>query len=167
MRCKDCQYLFIESSERELTEMEREKLEEHIMHCPECTRFKESLEGIRLSLRNASSPLFSQDLHEKTGRLCRENISKQRPLFLERRFSPGLRVPAFVWAALLFVIVLTAVLLYTGFEDLNLEEPVTWKTIALISLILQNALMLFFAPVIFRRYGKKRGNLLSFFPDVS
>jgi hypothetical protein len=65
-------------------------------------------------------------------------------------------VPWIIWVALVSLIVLTAFLLVSLFKDIRLSQPLSFEGAFVLAVILQNAVMLFFAPVIIRKYYSQR-----------
>ncbi|HDT11928.1 MAG TPA: hypothetical protein ENN58_04240 [bacterium] len=152
MQCKKFEYLIIESSERDLTDGEQLRLQEHCSQCNDCAHFKESLEEIRFSLKHTAPPSLSSDLDKKTKHLFMLEIDR-------KKFSPGKEeipfrppVPIYIWAAVALLTLLTSLLLFPELMTLNSDQPISLRTIALLTVILQNTVMLFFTPLIIRRY---------------
>jgi hypothetical protein len=60
-------------------------------------------------------------------------------------------------AALAILTALTAVVVYPIFAAPEIVEPLSFRTAAMIALLLQNGMMLFFAPILLRKFKKLPG----------
>ena len=60
-------------------------------------------------------------------------------------------------AALAVLTALTVVVVYPIFSEPEIVEPLSFRTAAIIALLLQNGMMLFFAPVLFRKFKRLPG----------
>lgn len=152
MRCQDIERLIIRGSETELSLEEARAIEGHVSSCAKCARFQEDLEGIRLCLRNSTKPVLSDELSQRTQEIC---YAEMRSLAATRR--PIRRVcnhsiPKFVWAAIGSLIIITGILSLPLIRDIELEQSFSFPAVVVLFLIVQNAAMLLFAPVIFRKF---------------
>jgi ABC-type xylose transport system permease subunit len=97
-------------------------------------------------------PVLSSELDDRTRRLCLETL-KTRPtadrISASRSFIRSL--PKGIKAALLSAVILTATALILFFLQFSTNEPQIFKTAAILTLVLQNAIMLIFAPVVIAR----------------
>jgi len=114
--------------------MEYEKLEEDLMN-------------IRPYYNPKTAPAIPAELDHKTRVLCHEILQK-RPL----------SIPRFIWAALIFLTILTAIFALPVLKELRSEEVLSIQAIVMISLCIQNAVMLFFTPVLIRKFRAKKDN---------
>ena len=152
MRCQDFERLMLESGERELLREECLALEEHLETCTDCAAFRSFCGGLRSRLKEATGLTISAELSDSVRLLCRAELdflSRSRP---GQDF--GRRAAAVPWpvlAALLVLTGLTLVLLIPGLEDFRQSQKLTLGTALVLLVILQNALMLFFAPLLMRR----------------
>jgi len=157
MRCKDIERLIIDSSERELSRQERLAIKEHTAQCSACTRFQDDWERIRRYLKKMPTPVLPSDLDEQTRLMCRtekESLwsANKQPL-LQTRSSVA--VPKLILAALIFLTVLTVIIVVPQLEELKLDEIMPFSTVIALTIILQNAVMLFFTPILIRMYRSK------------
>jgi hypothetical protein len=60
-------------------------------------------------------------------------------------------VPKVIWAAVFALVVLTGILIVSLLPGLEIEAGLTPKTVLVFTLIVQNAAMLFFAPVLIHK----------------
>jgi hypothetical protein len=153
MRCKDIERLIVEASERGLSEEEVKAIGKHVSSCARCARFQEELEGIRVCLRNSSKPVLPDDLVRKTRDLCYAEIESLRGA-LQKTDRPvsSRSIPKLIWAAIASLIVITGFLLLPFIRDIELEKTFSFPALVVIFLIIQNAAMLFFTPVILRKF---------------
>ncbi len=141
----------LESGERELVREER-LLEKHLETCPDCAAFRDFLGGLRTSLRDASGPPLSVGLSDSVRLRCRAEVEAWLPPRL--RSAPSKQpsgVPWPIWGALLVLTGLTLCFLIPGLEEFRQSQKLTFGTVLVLLVILQNALMLFAAPLLMRR----------------
>lgn len=153
MRCKDIERLIVDASEGGLSKEEIRSIEDHVSSCVKCARLQEELEGIRVCLRNSSRPILSDELIQKTRELCYAEMDSLRraPQKSEHRTSSH-PIPKLIWAAISSLIVITAFLLLPFIRDIEMEQTFSFPAVVVIFLIIQNAAMLFFTPVILRKF---------------
>jgi len=167
MRCKEYEYLIIESSERDLTDGEQQRINKHCSHCENCSRFKKNIEEIRISLKRSILPAVPTYLDEKTEILCRNEINRKKLTYKQEKKAFWAPVPGYIWAAFILLTILTSLLLFSGLKTINSDHQLSQWTIFMLTIVLQNAVMLFLLPVIILRYKAKQGisnlNKLEFF----
>lgn len=153
MQCKDIERLIVDASERGLSQEEISAIEAHVSTCADCARFQEDLEGIRFCLRNSSRPVLPSALVQKTKELCYAEMDSLRHAVRksDRRVRDH-RIPKLIWAAIAFLIVITGFLLLPFIREIELEQSFSFPGLVVLFLIIQNAAMLFFAPVILRKF---------------
>jgi len=158
MRCKEYEYLIIESTERDLTDSEQMRLKHHCCQCENCSRFKENSEEIRYYLKRYDPPALPADLDKHTKHLCQDE--KRRKKEISRYGQSPLRpqVPGYIWAVFALLTILTSFTLFSGLKTLNTDQPLSLGTVLMLTIILQNAVMLFLAPVIIRTKRAKQGS---------
>jgi hypothetical protein len=162
MRCQDIERVIIDSSERKLSQEERRAIEQHVNQCAECARFRDDLKNIQASIKKIPALTPPEKLERRTSALCHAELSSrlasEKQLVSQTQPSP---IPWVIWIALIALIVLTAFLLFSLFKDIRMNQPLSFESIFVLCLILQNAVMLFFAPVIIRKYRwpKQRARL--------
>ena len=146
MQCKEYENQLIEASERTLSQDELAEMAEHTDFCHACVRFRDDLSKIRSSLKKMPSPSIPQTLEESTKTLCLERLKKR-----ERQKNLP-HIPSLIWTALILLTALTAVVLFLVIKDFKMELPLSRKSVAVLILLMQNAVMLFFAPIILRKF---------------
>jgi hypothetical protein len=153
MRCKDIERLIVGASEGGLSQEELRAIGDHVSSCVKCTRLQEELEGIRVCLRNSSQPVLPDVLIQKTRELCyAEMESLRRTPQKSERPVRNHAIPKLIWAAITSLIVITGFLLLPLIRDIEMEQPFSFPAVVVIFLIIQNAAMLFFTPVILRKF---------------
>jgi len=160
MQCKDIERLIIVSSEEELSPEELKVIEQHLEHCAHCARLRDELEKIRLGITTMPKSVLPPDLAQKTRQRCLDEIRLQ-PAPAKRVFSQirSYPVPKYVWAALIPLVIMTVLLIVPVIKEIRLDESLTFESAAALTLLIQNAGMLFFAPILIRRYRSKRDNI--------
>lgn len=156
MQCKEYKYLIIESSERVLSDEEQQKLKKHCSQCENCSRFKENIEEIRFSLKQSVFPALPFSLDKKTKQFCRDEINRKKYTLQREKKPLRTPIPGYIWAAFILLTIMTSFLLFPELKILNSDQPLSLWTIVMVTVILQNAVMLFLSPVIIRRYKTKQ-----------
>lgn len=152
MRCQDFERLMLESGERELLREESLALEEHLERCPGCAAFRNFREDIRSYFREAGGAALSEELSGSVQRRCLAELhSLSRARIGQDSVMRPADVPWPIWTALLVLTGLTVVFLIPGLEQLRESQKVTLGTALVLLVILQNALMLLFTPLIMCR----------------
>ena len=161
MKCKDIERLVIESSKDELSAEDLSRIKQHIQHCSKCKHLEDDLKKIRVFLKNTVMLTPPAELVRQTQLMCHTEIKALKAGV--KKFS-GLSssrlIPKYIWAALVSLITLTVILLSPLLTEFNLEQPLSFQTVVMFFLIIQNAGMLFFAPVLIRKYRSTNRSLV-------
>lgn len=159
MQCKDIERLIIVSSAEELSPEESKAVKQHLEHCAHCAQLRDDLEKIRLGITTMPKHLLPPDLAQKTRQRCLDEM-RLRSAPAKRVFSRirSYPIPKYVWAALIPLVILTVLLIAPVIKEIRLDESLTFESAAALTLLIQNAAMLFFAPILIRRYRSKREN---------
>jgi len=144
MRCQDVERLMLETSEREWSLEERRVLEAHLETCPDCAAFRDFREGLRAAREKAPAPELNADLAEKVRLRCHAELA---PKAVRRPAG----VPWSIWAAFGILTVITLGFFIPQIQEFFATSEFTPTIGLLLVIILQNAVMLFFTPVIMRR----------------
>jgi hypothetical protein len=142
----------IDGSDRALSPHELEAVEQHVTRCPSCSRFQEDLQNIRNGLKSFSCPSPSEELLRRTRSLCHSEWESMR--VSGAGVLPGNRsrsVPKIIWASVFALVVLTGILIISLLPGFEIGKPLSLKTALVLTLIVQNAAMLFFAPVLLQK----------------
>ena len=113
---------------------------------------EEDLSEIRTHLQKMPIPKPSTEFFEQTRSLCHARLGR----------SP---IPKFIWLALAALLVLTGVLMLPLAKEIGLDQPLSFPTIAVLILVLQNLLMLFFTPVLIQKFRLRKKDLMNGFID--
>lgn len=142
MNCEDIAILL--SSDEDLDQKKRKEVERHLSRCERCAAFASDLQKIRNHLQSVPIPMPSHEFFEQTRSLCHARMKRSS-------------IPKYIWAALAALLVLTGILVLPLAREIGLDQPLSFPTIGVLILILQNLLMLFFTPVLIQkfRFGKK------------
>lgn len=160
MRCKDIERLLIDSSEGELNAEELSQVKQHIKHCSNCAQLEDDLKNIRISIKKMARPESPAELLRQTQLICHAEIRALKSGVAKFSRQNHFRIiPTPVWAALISLIALTVILLIPLLTKFNLEPPLSIETIVVLTLMIQNAAMLFFAPVLIRKYRSRDRSL--------
>lgn len=151
MRCKDIKRLIIDASERDLEQAEKHVLEKHLAECEVCARFQNQYQNIRLSLSTSPKPALPHLLDSLTLGACQDWIYTAATTGKVIPSSSKSALPKLVWSALFLLTVLTVIILIPLLKEFQLDQNISVSTAVALTLILQNAVMLFFAPLIIRR----------------
>jgi len=160
MRCKDIERLIIDSSDEDLSLEELGTIEKHVAHCALCARFRDELEKIRMGVKTIPQPILLPDLAQKTRLKCQAEISQQPATATKiAKLIPSDPIPKYVWAALLPLILLTVFVLAPTLKGVRLDQTLTFASAAALTIIIQNAVMLLFAPILIRRRRWKKQDI--------
>jgi len=108
--------------------------------------FQKDLEFIRSHLKKMPKPEPSPEFFKKTRILCHQKLSGS---------SHSPKIPRSIWIALAVNIVLIAFLLLPFTRALKSDQPLSLPMVGVLILIIQNAAMLFFSPVIIKKFKTK------------
>ncbi len=133
----------LEKSERERSLEERRLLEAHLEVCSDCAAFKGFRESVRSALGNPPGPELDPRLVERVRGLCHSEMTPKTA----RRAA---RVPLSIWAALGLLTVITLGFFIPQIQEFFATKEFTPAMGFLSAILLQNAVMLFFAPIIMR-----------------
>jgi hypothetical protein len=160
MRCKDIERLIVDSSDEDLSLEELSAIEEHVAHCALCARFQDDLEKIRKGVKAMPQPVLPPDLAQKTRVRCHAEISR-RPAAASKiaRLIPTDPIPKYVWATLLPLIIFTVLIIVPELTEIRWDQSLTFTSVVALSVIIQNALMLLFAPILIRRRRWKKHDI--------
>jgi predicted anti-sigma-YlaC factor YlaD len=152
-RCRDVERLMLESEDRALPPEERGLVEEHLRACARCRGFASDRALLRAELAGVRWPAPPEDLVLRTRRMLRAAGAAAPPA-----------VPAWILIALTAVTVVTGIGLAIALADVTPDMALADMPIGAVAaffIIVQNALMLFFAPVVLRTVRARRGELES------
>jgi anti-sigma factor RsiW len=151
--CRDVELLTLAGEDHELTAGERSLVEDHLRGCARCRDFAADRRALREESAALRWPAPPEALVRATRRRLLESATAVRPASL----------PAWVLVALAVAAIATGVWLTVSLSgvtpDMTLADlPVAG--LAAVLIIVQNALVLLFAPVILRKVRARRGAAL-------
>ena len=162
MRCKDIERLILASSDEELSPQEVKVVEEHLTECVQCAQLRDDLEKIWMDMKAMPKPVLPRELAEKTRERCYAELKKQFEARKSALLAPPGPIPIYVWAVLIALTALTMFITIPVISEIKLDESLTFKSAAVLTLIIQNAVMLFFAPILIRKYRSKKPDINGF-----
>ena len=154
MQCKDIEQLIIGLSGKNLNREELLDLERHLSSCDRCACFKEDLNRIRQGLEVMPMPQPSDDLVRQTRFKCYAKLNTMH-VAKAMDFSHVLLISKTTWAILFILIALTIIWSLYLLKDFNMSQPLSSQTIAVLTLMIQNNLMLCFTPLLIRKYRQR------------
>lgn len=164
MKCKDIEQWIYESSPENLDVELRDTVFQHLQNCSRCARLKEDMDGIRKLLQQRACPNLPEELDRSTYLKCRDEIHSlqddKKKIGLGQHIQT---IPVSMKIAFIALLVLTAVWILPIFEDFGFGgESVSFSTILGLFWIIQNVVMLLFAPLLIRRYQSKKEQQTNF-----
>jgi len=151
LRCRDIERLVLESEDRALPAGEQSLVGEHVRICAGCRGFAADRALIRAELAGVRWPAPPEELVLRTRRLLQDTGAAAPPV-----------VPAWVIVAMAAVTIITSIWLAVWLPDLTPDTTLTDLPLAAraaVFIIVQNALMLFCAPVVLRTARARRDEL--------
>lgn len=152
MKCKDIERKIIASSGGFL---------DHVEHCSKCSHLKEDVESLRSLLQQRPNLVLPEDLDKKTYQKCQSEIqSLQKNTQKVKLRQPLQSIPIYMKVVFIFLLVVMVIWFFSFFEDFGIGggESLSMPTIFGMFLIIQNAMMLLFAPLLIRRFRTKKLN---------
>jgi len=153
LKCRDIERLMLEGEDRALPAGERGLVEEHLHACARCRGFAADRALVRAELAGVRWPAPPEELVLRTRRLLRDAGAAAAPV-----------VPVWVIVALAAVTIITSLWLAAWLPDVTPEMTLAdlpFGGLVAIFIIVQNALMLFCAPVVLRTARSRRGEFES------
>ena len=150
MRCQNVERLILE--ERALGPEERAKVDAHLADCARCSDWRELWWALRERVSRMPKPELPSGLAERVRLAAHaEILCRSRGEALLAREGTRPAVPGFIWAAFAAITVLSLGVFIPGVQDFAENQKLTLGPALALILIVQNALTLFFAPVVLRR----------------
>jgi predicted anti-sigma-YlaC factor YlaD len=151
LNCRDVERLMLEGEDRAFSAGERGLVEEHLHACARCRGFAADRALVRAELAGVRWPAPPDELVLRTRRMLRET-------------GTPAAVPAWILIALAAVTIITSIWLAVWLPDITPDTtladlPLAARTAVFI--IVQNALMLFCAPIVLRTARARRDKLES------
>lgn len=147
--CREIERFLAAGEDGELAGAEQVLVDDHLQGCARCRAFAADRALIRREFGSVPWPALPAELDRKTRWVFRPNGVAKGPA----------AVPAWVLVALAVVTIVTGIWLAVSLADVTPETTLADLPVAglaAVIVIVQNALMLFFAPVILRTYRIRR-----------
>jgi hypothetical protein len=146
MKCRDVQQWLLSQENGREGQRESGRIQNHLSMCRECAQFQQDLQFIRRTA-GETKPEPSPGLVLLTYKRCRRLLDQQ---------NYSARVPKIIWFSFSLIFILTLwfilpvpVLLQKEASDLTSLNP------APLILVIQNAVMLLFVPVILKKFRRR------------
>ncbi len=149
LSCRDVERLIIAGEDRELSMGERRLVEDHLRGCGWCRGFEADRTFIREEIAAVRWPAPPDRLVRGTRRMVLERGPD----------APAATVPGWVLIAMAVVAIVTGLWLAVSLADVTPDMTLAdlpAAGLAAVFIIVQNALMLFFAPVVLRAVRSRR-----------
>lgn len=148
MRCRDCESHLTNGRETVRGERLERDLEAHLERCPACRALRDDMASLRALAPGLAAPQLPAALERRVRALCHDEMRK-----LERRGAKKREagLPGFFWPAFGALLALTVAVLIPGLTDFIRGGSWTGRTTLAAVMIVQNFLMLLFAPLILVR----------------
>lgn len=142
LRCRDVERLMLEGEGRGDLAGEKRFVEEHLHGCACCRGFAADLAFLRGELAGVRWPTTPEELVLRTRRMLRDAGRAEKAV-----------LPGWIVVALAAVTMITSILLAITLPDINPDTTLAdlpFLAMAAVFIIIQNALMLFCAPIVLR-----------------
>ena len=155
MRCEDLRDRLIDGPGRDPSAGLRPEMEAHLNRCRDCALFLDQLESVREAVGSLPQPLPSDRTDFEVRTLLKNaGATRRGPVEpLPSRWG-ALPIPRTIWAAIPVLLVLTSLVMASGLQDV-LDNTGSLLAAAFVTLLLQNAAMLVFAPILIRALRRK------------
>ncbi len=158
MKCKDIERLVIASSDKLPDSKQLHAIHLHVEHCIKCSRLKEDIESLRSLLQQRPNLVLPKDLDKRTYQKCLSEIQSLQKNTQKVKFRQQMQsIPIYMKVVFISLLVLTVIWIFPVFQDFGIAgEPLSVATIFGLFWIIQNVMMLLFAPLLIRRYQSKK-----------
>lgn len=161
MKCKDIKSLIIASSGGLPDSKQIQTIDLHVEHCSRCSHLREDMESLRDLLQQKTKFILPEDLDRKTYQMCQSEIQSLQKNPQRIKFRQHMQsIPIHMKVAFVFLLVVMVIWMFSLFEDFGSGggESLSMPTIFGLFLIIQNVMMLLFAPLLIRRFRTKKLN---------
>lgn len=160
MKCKDIQHKIIAASGGLQDSEQFKAIHLHVENCSKCSHLKEDVESLRVLLQRRSEPVLPEDLDKKTYQMCKSEIHSLQNNLQSTSFRKHLEsIPVHMKVVFVSLLVVMVVWMFSFFKDFGIEgEGLSLPAIIGLFLIIQNAVMLLFSPLLIHRFRSKKLN---------
>jgi hypothetical protein len=164
MKCKDIERMVIASSGGLPDSKQLDGVRLHVEHCGRCARLIEDMESLRSLLQRRAEPELPGDLDRKTYLKClseMQSLQKNKEkINLQQQLQS---IPVYMKAVFIALFVVTIIWIFPFFKDFGFAgESLSFSTILGLFFIIQNAMMILFAPLLIQRFRSKKINIQFF-----
>ena len=157
MKCKDVRLWLLDR--RGESRILPDQIKRHVRSCSSCGSFRDDLSAIQGQMDILPQLAPPSSVLEGTRRLCLSSLEADRNRDPELQRG-NIRLPKIIWAAVLLLLGLTAGMVATLFTEINISEGLNPKSALIVTIMIQNAVMLFFTPVLLRKHRSARPDSL-------
>ena len=151
MKCKQAEKLIIELSQTGLDPAIKAELDAHVLDCSKCSSFMEKLHTIHRGIDEIKHPDPSIVLLDRTIALCHDELIEQDEIYIVEKYHPeAIQIPKFVWYAFGMLLILTVAWAVPVLKEVLKSQTITRQGIMVVTVIIQNLMMLIFSPVLLR-----------------
>lgn len=161
MKCKDIERKIIASSGGLQDSEQLNAIHLHVEHCSKCSHLKEDVESLRSLLQQRPNLVLPEDLDKKTYQKCLSEIQSLQKNTQKVKLRQQLQsIPIYMKVVFIFLLVVMVIWMFSFLEDIGSGggESLSMPVIFGLFLIIQNAVMLLFAPLLIRRFRAKKLN---------
>ena len=152
MQCKDIERWLVDFSEEDLSADGLTEIEEHLSACDRCARFRDDLNTIRTGINKMVASVPDEELVKQTRLRCHAQLRSLTMSGVKTvGRAPSLSMPRAIRVALVVLIVLTLIWMWPVLGDFDISQPLSFQTVTVLAVMIQNAAMLFFAPILIRK----------------
>jgi len=155
MKCKQVENLIIDADEETFNERVKSDLENHIRSCSSCANLVKNIKSIRDNEKRLTTIEPSSSLVKDTLELCHLELNQKDQVVTS--FSQSkLEAPNFIWATIIAIVIFSIIWFFPVLKELIKENIISDHTIWIFVIIVQNIIMLLFAPLIFNKIKQKQ-----------
>ncbi len=161
MKCKDIERLVIASSDKLPDSKQLHVIHLHVEHCSKCSLLRDDMENLRGLLQQRPNLVLPEDLDKRTYQKCQSEIQSLQKNTQKVKFRQQMQsIPIHMKIAFIILLVVMVIWFFSFFEEIGSGggESLSMPAIFGLFLIIQNAMMLLFAPLLIRRFRTKKLN---------
>lgn len=158
MKCKDVRLWLMDNREDSL--ILPDQIERHLRSCSSCASYWEDYSFIHGQMNTLPKMAPPSSFLEKTRVLCHSSLEDGRDMVTGLEPS-HIHLPKIIWAAVFLLLGLTVGMVTTLFTEIDLTEGLSPKSALIVTIMIQNAVMLFFTPVLLRKYRSAKPDSFS------
>ncbi len=161
MKCKDIERLVIASSDKLPDSKQLHAIHLHVEHCIKCSRLKEDIESLRSLLQQRTNLALPEDLDKRTYQKCLSEIQSLQKNTQRGKFRQQMQsIPIHMKVVFISLLVVMGIWIFSFLKDFGIGggDTLSMPMIFGLFFIIQNVMMLLFAPLLIRRFKTKKFN---------